>query len=356
MESQDAATAEGGGGSQAVLMHEGRTQVNQGRTAGHRFYLEVKLHTMIKTPALRSRPVRRIGRTRTIGVATAVSAAVALAGCGASAGGDSSTSVDSTKKVESIANQVPEEIQKRGYLNVAAESYPTAVIVPPGGGELSGWEPAIAKELGGMMGVDFRFKVVNFDSIIPGLAADRYDIAMGEIAINPERRKVVTFVTDHASTDSWMVKADSSLKISAQTDVCGHSVAALSGSSNLAYVESLQHECAAAGKPPIKIQTYKSQPDVNLALESGRTETQEASTGSLAPVMKANPDKFQVIGSFNPIITGIAVAPTADAPGLSKALSAGINRMIQDGSMQKIMDEWNNGKGVIEESQVLPKQ
>ena len=89
MESQDAATAEGGGGSQAVLMHEGRTQVNQGRTAGHRFYLEVKLHTMIKTPALRSRPVRRIGRTRTIGVATAVSAAVALAGCGASAGGDS---------------------------------------------------------------------------------------------------------------------------------------------------------------------------------------------------------------------------------------------------------------------------
>jgi polar amino acid transport system substrate-binding protein len=346
----------------AVAVHEqcpctrGPTQVIQGRTAGQRFYLEVKLHTMIKTPAPRSRLGRRIGRKRVIGVATAVSAAVALAGCGGSSGGDSSTKVDSTQKVASIANQVPDKIRKQGYLNVAAESYPTAVIVPPGGGELSGWEPAIAKELGGMMGVDFRFKIVNFDSIIPGLAADRYDIAMGEIAINPDRRKVVTFVTDHASTDSWMVKADSDVQISAQTDVCGHSVAALSGSSNLAYVQSMQPKCSAAGKPPIKIQTYKSQPDVNLALESGRSEIQEASTGSLVPVMKANPGKFKVIGSFNPIITGIALAPNADAPGLSKALSAGINRMIQDGSMKKIMDQWNNGRGVIKQSQVLPKQ
>jgi polar amino acid transport system substrate-binding protein len=258
--------------------------------------------------------------------------------------------------VPAIAKLVPQAIKSRGYLNVAAESYPTAVIVPPGGGALTGWEPAIAETLGEMMGVDFRFKIVDFDSIIPGLAANRYDIAMGEIAINPDRRKAVWFVTDHASTDSFMVKADSNIDITVPTDVCGKKVAVLIGSSNLAYVQSLQPKCQAAGKPSIAIQTYKSQAEVNLALQSGRAEVDEASTGSLVPVMQQNKGMFNVQGSFNPIGTGVALAPSPNAEGLSKAISAGINKMISDGSMQKIMDKWNQGRGVIKHSDVLPKQ
>lgn len=257
--------------------------------------------------------------------------------------------------VPSIAQLVPPGIKSRGYVNVAAESYPTAVIVPPGEGVPSGWEPAIAESLGKMMGVEFRFKIVDFDSIIPGLAASRYDIAMGEIAINPERRKAVWFVTEHASTDSFMVKADSNISINAPTDICGKKVAVLVGSSNLAYLQTLQPKCTAAGKPSVDIQTFKSQAEVNLALQSGRTEADEASTGSLVPVMQQNQGMFKVLGSFNPITTGVAVAPSPEAEGLSKALAAGINRMIDDGTMQTIMDKWNQGRGVIKHSEVLAK-
>jgi polar amino acid transport system substrate-binding protein len=288
-------------------------------------------------------------------LATLAATACSSSSSGSAGSGDKSEP-GATSVVPAIANLVPKAIKSRGYLNVAAESYPTAVIVPPGGGSLSGWEPAIAKSLGKMMGIQFRFKIVDFDSIIPGLAANRYDIAMGEIAINPDRRKAVWFVTDHASTDSFMVKADGKIDIKVPTDVCGRKVAVLIGSSNLAYVQSLQPKCKAAGKPSVAIQTYKSQAEVNLALQSGRAEVDEASTGSLVPVMQQNKGVFKVLGSYNPIGTGVALAPSPNAEGLSKAISAGLNQMISDGSLQKIMDKWNQGRGVIKHSDVLPKQ
>src|SRR5699024_3821077 len=93
-----------------------------------------------------------------------------------------------------LAKQVPDLYKKRGYVVVASEIYPTAVINQSGDKPPVGVEPDTAKALGAMLGIDFRIKIVPFASVLPGLDAGRYDLAMGFISITPERRKVLNFV------------------------------------------------------------------------------------------------------------------------------------------------------------------
>src|SRR5699024_6049066 len=70
-----------------------------------------------------------------------------------------------------LAKQVPDLYKKRGYVVVASEIYPTAVINQSGDKPPVGVEPDTAKALGEMLGIDFRIKIVPFASVLPGLDA-----------------------------------------------------------------------------------------------------------------------------------------------------------------------------------------
>lgn len=266
-------------------------------------------------------------------------------------------SIPKNTKDPKIAALVPDSVRKRGYITVASENYPTAVIVPEGGGAPTGWEPAIAKQLSNLLDVEFRIKIVPFDSIIPGLQAKRFDIAMGQIAINPERRKVVIFVSEADSSDSFMVKKGSNLNIQKTSDMCGHKVAVLSGSVEAAAVRSANKECKKSGDKPITIQQYSDQSAANLAVQSSRAEINVGSTSTLTYVTQQHPDQFELQGSFKRAdgnITGIAITRTPEGRQLSKALHAGMNKLIKNGTMKAIMNKWNGGTGLIPESKLYP--
>ena len=272
------------------------------------------------------------------------------------AAGKGGTIPENTKDPK-IAALVPESVRKRGYITVASENYPTAVIVPEGGGAPTGWEPAIAKQLSTLLGVEFRIKIVPFDSIIPGLQAKRFDIAMGQIAINPERRKVVIFVSEADSSDSFMVKKGSGLNIQKTSDMCGHKVAVLSGSVEAGAVRAANKECKKSGDKPITIQQYNDQSAANLAVQSSRAEINVGSTSTLTYVTQQHPDQFELQGSFKRSdgnITGIAITRTPEGKQLSKALHAGMNKLIKNGTMKAIMNKWNGGTGLIPESKLYP--
>jgi polar amino acid transport system substrate-binding protein len=316
-------------------------------------------------PVVVGRPHRRMRRGLVVAIA---GACLVLAGCGSGSDDSSSASsssgsssgggsIPSNTKDKKIADMVPQKIRDQGYLSVASENYPTAVIVPEGGGAATGWEPAIAKQLGKLLGLDFRIKIVPFDSIIPGLQAKRFDIAMGQIAINDERRKVVIFVSEANSSDSFMVKKGSSLDIKERQDMCGHTVAVLAGSVEEAAVADTNAECSSAGKDSITIQKYGDQSAANLAVQSSRAEINVGSTSTLTYVVKQHPDLFTLQGSFTRAdgnITGIAIARTSYGKQLGTALQAGMNKLIKNGTMKAIMQEWNGGEGLIPQSKLYP--
>jgi polar amino acid transport system substrate-binding protein len=287
--------------------------------------------------------------------AAAVSAVLVMLVTTACGSGSSSASDPDKGSADSkLAALLPQDVRDRGSLTVAAEVYPPVVIQKSASSPPEGWEPAIAARLGELLGIDFKIQIVPFDSIIPGLQGGRFDIAMGGITVTPDRRKVVGFVTHVDQTDSFMAKKGSGLDLSDEMALCGQKTAVLAGSLELDYVKSLDSKCAADGKDSISIQTYKTQDDVNTAINAGRADVSVAASTTLKQLTDKQPDLFEYGGKFNVLHTGIAVADNADTAQLSKALSAGVNEMISDGSYQQILDKWNFGQGAISHSEVLP--
>ena len=134
-------------------------------------------------------------------IIVALAAAAVLAACGSDSsttettGASSSTTKASTVD-EQVAALVPAAVKSKGTLTVAADaSYPPNEFIGSDGKTVEGMDADLAKALTGVMGL--KAKVVNatFDAIIPGLAAEKYDLGMSSFTDTKEREKTVDFVT-----------------------------------------------------------------------------------------------------------------------------------------------------------------
>ncbi|ERK18416.1 MAG: transporter substrate-binding domain-containing protein [Pantoea sp.] len=79
------------------------------------------------------------------------------------------------------------------------------------GGKLGGFEPELMTDLCKRMGVQCKLVVQNWDGMIAGLNAGKYDVIMDAIVITPDRKKVVSFTTPYASTPATFITVKDSL-------------------------------------------------------------------------------------------------------------------------------------------------
>jgi polar amino acid transport system substrate-binding protein len=313
---------------------------------------------LIQMTMVRSVRVRRSVRL----AVTAASAALmtVVAACGGSAPGNTGGAGPSggqinVAKDETIAAKVPQQVAQTGTLRVASEVYPPAVIVPPEGGEPSGWEVAIAKDIATVMGLKAQINIVPFDGLIASLQANRFDVAMGEISVAPERQKLLWFVSDHVSADSFLVPANSKIKeIPQQKDLCGRKVAVLLASAEQQIMDKAAVACKEQGLPALAVDTYKEQNQANLALQGGKADLSIGTTSQLAYVLSQAPNQFLLIDApfVETGLTGIAIADTPYDSTMAHAVQAATQKLIDSGRMQEILDQFNAGKGNVKKAEI----
>lgn len=73
------------------------------------------------------------------------------------------------------------------------------------GGKLDGFEPELMSDLCQRMKVSCKLVVQNWDGMIAGLQAGKYDVIMDAIVITPDRRKVIDFTVPYASTPASFI-------------------------------------------------------------------------------------------------------------------------------------------------------
>lgn len=92
-------------------------------------------------------------------------------------------------------------------LTIATEgSYEPWNLTLPGGA-LGGFEPELMTDLCKRMGTECKLVVQNWDGMIAGLNAGKYDVIMDAIVITPERKKVVNFTVPYASTPATFISS-----------------------------------------------------------------------------------------------------------------------------------------------------
>jgi polar amino acid transport system substrate-binding protein len=282
-------------------------------------------------------------------VVTALVVAAAVVGIAAGCGGGGSSSTTSTTLTatpninvaldKKVAAEVPSAIKSKGTLTVAADAtYAPDEFIASNGHTILGMDADLAKALAQAMGLSADVKNVTFDSIIPGLAAKKYDLGMSSFTITKEREKTVDFVSYANVGTSFFVKASGGPNIQSLADLCGQKVAAERGTTQEADATAQDKKCKAQGKPGVTVSVFPDENGVNLALSSGRATVGMADSPPATYAVKQSNGLFKLSGTqYGVALYGIAMPKNN---GLAKPVLDALKDVMADGTYKRIFDYW----------------
>lgn len=247
---------------------------------------------------------------------------------------------------------LPKSVASRGVLRVAIPTNePPTQFYKEGTRYLTGVNPDIARLIGEALGLDVQIKVVNFDSIIPGMAAGRYDMTVSSMTPTEKRIAVIDFV-DYMQFGTAVAVARGTRELT-HKDLCGKRVGVLIGSYQLTTnIPDYDQQCVAAGQPPI--QTYQFQ-DTRQAI-SGLTSTRLDAVLADSPILEyaATKEPGIVIADkydFTPVAVGVTKEPP-----LVNAVAAALQSVITSSAYRDVLRKYGLESAVITQPRVNAAQ
>jgi polar amino acid transport system substrate-binding protein len=223
------------------------------------------------------------------GTLTAAAAGLPLiAACGsASSGGGSKDSLAAARKAKTI---------NVGFANEAPYDFATA------SGDLTGEAPVVARAVMKQLGVGSITGVLTeFESLIPGLQAGRFDMVAAGMFITPQRCQQILFSDpDYAAPEALAVPAGNPKHLQTLQDVAkaGVTVGVLSG--------AVEGDLAkTAGVNSSKIKEFPDQTSMIEGLTAGRIDAICLTSISLRYAIKsAGQGKVELATPFFPVVNG----------------------------------------------------
>ncbi|GAB4075084.1 ectoine/hydroxyectoine ABC transporter substrate-binding protein EhuB [Barrientosiimonas marina] len=251
---------------------------------------------------------------------------------GDASGGDGDSGSDGDSRLAKIqdkgtvtvgfANEKPYGYEEDGELKGAAVDIATAVF----------------KELGVD---DVEGHLSDYDQLIPGLNAGKFDVITSGMAINPKRCENVDFGEPEMTYgEGLIVPAGNPKDLHSYSDIAetGASVTIMSGATEIEYVKT-------EGVEEGQIQDVADIPATFSAVESGRAD---ATTGTEMTVKmaleSANNDNLEFVEDFEqPDIEGVpsygAAAFNPDNEKLREAYNEELAKLIDDGTVADLLEK-----------------
>ncbi|MGH3261884.1 MAG: transporter substrate-binding domain-containing protein, partial [Trebonia sp.] len=265
-------------------------------------------------------------RTRRVAaVLGSATVAVALAACGSSASSSSSASgsapgggsaasspaatssasgsTSSLATVEASSNTIlasvtpnaaaeallPAATKSSGSLNIGTQISPPETFYESDGSTLTGDEYILAGAIAKTLGLTPKFNVVQFDELIPGLTAGRFDMTVGAMNDTAVREKTLNFIDYFNAGIGMVVKAGNPANITGPSSLCGHSVTAQLGTTQQAFAEAQSKTCTSAGKGAVTIVYGQTDAQQEAMITSGRVDVFLGDSPTAAYVAEQNP-------------------------------------------------------------------
>jgi polar amino acid transport system substrate-binding protein len=266
----------------------------------------------------------------------------------ASTSSSSSTQAGSTSSGAdpAVVKLVPAALKSKGTLTVAADaSYAPDEFFAPEGHTVIGMDADLSKAIASLMGLKANVVNVTFDSIIPGLAAGKYDLGASSFSDNKTREKTVDFV-DYANVgESFYTKASGGTTISSIADICGKTVSVEKGTTEESDAGTQSAKCKKEGKPGVTVLSYTDQNGANLAVASGRAELGFADTPVAAYQVKKTGGQFKLVGAaYATGPYGLAIPKNS---GLAPAVQAAVKELVQNGTYAAIFQKWGLPASIV---------
>ncbi|WEV65309.1 ABC transporter substrate-binding protein [Bifidobacterium sp. ESL0764] len=262
----------------------------------------------------------------------------------------SASNTSSVKKDDKIAAMLPDSIKKDGKFTIGVSpDYAPAEFLDKDGKTPIGYEMDLAKSISAIFGLKFEATTAEFDSILPGIGS-KYDAGISGFTVTPDRKGAGEFVSFLNVGSSFVVQKGNPKKLTTD-NLCGSSVAVLTGTVQETTVKKLNAQCTASGKKAIDVQSMKDQTIVATNVATGKADAFCADSPVSGYAVKQNGEKLELMGkTFD--TTPEAVVLKAGDTQTAKAVQAAIQKLMDDGTYMKILKSWGNESGAIKESKI----
>jgi polar amino acid transport system substrate-binding protein len=268
---------------------------------------------------------------RPLALTAALALTLSLAACGSSSGsgsGSSSSGGFGDCKVTGKKGSISLKPAKSGTLTVET-------TLPAGGwwngttpsSIKSGYEYCLAANLANMAGLkSVTVKNVSFDQLVSG-RTNNYDIALAEISITPERKKVVDFSVPYFDSNiGVLTKKDGGVT---EDNINSKKCAAYSGTTSVPFVED-KLKCDA--------KIYPDNQTLYQSVLSGQSDAAFLDTAIVLAEAKSTGGKLEVVGQYKTGEKYGAIYPKGSAN--KDALDKGIQGMIDDGTTDQLSKDY----------------
>ncbi len=291
--------------------------------------------------------------------ALAAIAAMGLAACGggttetAAAGASASSQTDDISANVAVDENaralLPQSAKDKGTLTAAMElKYPPTTFLAEDGRTPIGFNPDMVRLIAKKLGLQPEIVDVGFDTIIPALQGNRYDMTATSMSPTEERVAVVDMI-DYFKTGGSIAVAKGNPDGFAVDNLCGREVAVTKGSiqATKRLPELSKSQCEDQGKPAITGIVLPSVQDAMTQLASGRIKAIYYDTTSLGWAATQQPNRFELLSpQVNESVVAVAL-PKGSA--LTPAVQAAIQSIMGSPEYQEALGRWGlDGLGITE--------
>jgi ABC-type amino acid transport substrate-binding protein len=266
----------------------------------------------------------------------ALALALTLVACGGDDDGGDDAGASTTSAAKASV-KAPSGLVEPGKLTLGTDfAYPPYESIEDG--EQVGFDVDLAAELAGAMGLEPNMIDTRFNSLIPGLRANRFDAILSALYITAERAKQVDYVPYFTTGNAFVVKEDGDYRPAQPDELCGRTVAILQGSD----VEDITRtEIAPKCDEKLDLRSFPTDTEAFQEVAAGRADVLFTDRGVATERIKDTPQLGMTISSeevLYPVPVGIAVRQGDEE--MKKALEAALAEAEKSGALKKLLDEY----------------
>jgi polar amino acid transport system substrate-binding protein len=249
---------------------------------------------------------------------------------------------------QAAADQLPERLRQAGKLVVVMNVSSAPVkFYASDNTTVIGLNADLARVIGRVLDIPVEIQDVQFDGIIPGLSAQRFDMAIASMAATAPRLEVLDMVRYGEWGTALAVGAGNPMQLTAE-NLCGHKIAVQQASiqADQRLPELSTKYCESGGNPKIEAVVLPSQNDAVLQLGSGRVDGVLADTPILGYAAAQQPDRLEMAAELNRSPVSIGLPKGSD---LTPAVQAAMQVLMDSPTYGEIFAKWGMSSSVTVE-------
>ncbi len=258
--------------------------------------------------------------------------AAVLTACGGNDGQASQNGSQTDGSQNETSGDLLDQIKSRGEITVAMEGTWAPWTYHDENDNLVGYDVEVANAIAEKLGVKANFVEGEWDGLLAGLDAGRYDIMVNGVGITPDREEKYNFSTPYAYNRTAVIVRGDYDEISSMEDLNGKKTANTISSTYATQAEAYGAEVTGVD-------------DLNQTIElllAGRIDATLNAEVTFFDYLKAHPDANVKIAAYSDEVEQVAipVRKSDDTATLLSAINDALAEMDKDGTLASLSEKY----------------